>query len=510
MARRYLIGIDLGTTSAKCVIYDDEGNVAAEASRDMVITYPSSGEAEQNAEDFYTVTCGLIKKCLAESNINGNDIAAVGIDSQMGGILAIDKNYNPATRYDTPLDSRSGGENTWMHERFGDLIIEKNGSISTFGNKILYWKKRDEWKNIHKFIQPSAFVAGRFAGLSADEAYMDETFICFSGFADLKNSCWNSELCEAMDVDRSKLPRIVKSTDIIGEVCRKASADSGLPLGLPIAAGCGDQIAGFTGAGILEPGRMIDVSGTACILGLSTDNYTYDLQNRTLACMKSAIGNTFYLISVVLGGRTHNWFIDQFCAEDTAAAAASNQSVYQYLDAKAAAIPAGSEGLVSINYLQGRFFPPEPSVRGLLIGHTWGHTRHHFYRAILESIAYDHYLTKEIMKSLVPDSDFTTVTAIGSGANSELWMRIKADVLGQTYMSLSRSDLSTLGAAIVAGYGAGVFTDIESITRRFGKSGKLIRPRRGEFEKYAPLIEVYKNLFPCVKDSYQKISERNG
>ncbi|TFG60505.1 MAG: xylulose kinase, partial [Spirochaetales bacterium] len=283
MAQRYLIGIDLGTTSAKCVIYDVEGNVAAEASRDMVITYPGSGEAEQNAEDFYTVTCELIKKCLMESIIDRNDIAAVGIDSQMGGILAIDKDYNPAIRYDTPLDSRSGGENTWMHEQFGDLIIERNGSMSTFGNKILYWKKRDEWKNIHKFIQPSAFVAGRLAGLSGGEAYMDETFICFSGFADLKNSCWSAELCKAMDVDPDKLPRIIKSTDIIGEVCRKASADTGLPAGIPIAAGCGDQIAGFTGAGILEPGRMVDVSGTACILGLSAGSYTFDLENRTLA-----------------------------------------------------------------------------------------------------------------------------------------------------------------------------------------------------------------------------------
>jgi len=191
---KYTIGMDLGTTLAKCVIYDQEGNAVSEASREMDIKYPAAGVAEQDAQDFYTVSCAMLREVLEGPGINKNDISGISIDSQMGGIMAIDKKYNPVTYYDTPLDSRSATENDYMHKNFGDLIIEKNGSYSTYGNKILYWKKRNEWRDIHKFIHPSAFVSGRLTGLSGDEAYMDESFLCFSGLADLKKSQWSFEL----------------------------------------------------------------------------------------------------------------------------------------------------------------------------------------------------------------------------------------------------------------------------------------------------------------------------
>lgn len=508
MSMKYLIGIDLGTTTAKCVIYDEFGKVEAEAQREMEISYPRSGEAQQDANDFYIFSCQLIRQCLDSADIDPRNIGAIGIDSQMGGIMTIDRNYNPVTYYDTPLDSRSAAENTWMHETYGDLILEKNGSISTFGNKILYWKKRKEWKDIYKFIQPSAFVAGKLAGLSGDEAYMDETFLCFSGLADLSRLEWSAELCDSMEVDRKKLPSICKPRDIIGTVTREASGQTGLPEGVPIAAGCGDQTAGFAGAGIVEPGRMVDVSGTACILGASVDTYTYDSEYKTLACVKSALGDNYYLISVVLGGRTHSWFAKEFFPELKAYCEEKGDDIYKWLDKEAAQLSPGTDGLVSINYLQGRFFPPEPNVRGLFVGHTWAHRRHHFYRAILESIAYDHFLTKKIISSLCPNIDFNCVTAIGSGAKSELWLKIKADVLQTRYESLLRSDLATLGAAVVAGLGAGVFNDIEIITSRFSKPNIIVEPVDGEYEKYKKYIEVYEGLFPALRDTYKRLAAK--
>ena len=124
---KYLIGIDLGTTLAKCVIYDEELNSIAEAGKEMIIDYPKPGQAEQDANDFYSVSCDLIRETLKKLKINKKDISGISIDSQMGGIMAIDKDYNPVTYYDTPLDGRSAEENRNMHDNFGDLIIELNG-----------------------------------------------------------------------------------------------------------------------------------------------------------------------------------------------------------------------------------------------------------------------------------------------------------------------------------------------------------------------------------------------
>src|SRR4030042_665032 len=250
MSKDYVRGIDLGTTLAKCVIYDLEGNLAAEAQEAMRIRHPRSGEAEQDAMDFYTVSCALIRKCLA-TGLDPKAIAAVGIDSQMGGIMAVDRRFRPVTYYDTPLDSRSAAENVDMHARFGERILALNGSLSTYGNKILYWKKRAAWKDIARFLQPSAFVAGKLAGHRVEDAYMDQTFLCFSGFSDLRNARWSEELCGLMGVDMGKLPRILSSTDLVGEVSDQGAVDSGLDRGTPIPAGCGDQPAGFWGAGLL-------------------------------------------------------------------------------------------------------------------------------------------------------------------------------------------------------------------------------------------------------------------
>jgi len=506
MSKEYVVGIDLGTTLAKCAVYDSAGTVLAEAQEPMRIRYPRSGEAEQDAEDFYTASCALIRQCLKSARIAASRVAALGIDSQMGGIMSVDSRFRPVTYFDTPLDSRSAAENVEMHARFGERILALNGSFSTYGNKILYWKKRQEWKDIAKFLQPSAFVAGRLAGHCGEDAYMDQTFLCFSGLADLCNARWSQELCGAMGVDMGKLPRIVRSTDLVGEVSRQAAAETGLAAGTPIAAGCGDQSAGFVGAGILREGQMVDVSGTACILGAAVGDFRCDARHRTLACLKAAIGDGYHLISVVLGGRTHNWFIEEFCKEEMGKVPAGFGSVYEYLDSLAAKVPAGSDGLVSINYLQGRFFPPDPAVRGLFVGHTWAHTRMHFYRAILESIAYDHYLTREIVRELLPGLELGTVTAIGSGAGSELWMQIKADVLQAPYQNLQRSDLATLGAAVIGGYAVGLFKDVDTITERLARPNRTVQPRAGADRPYRRNIQVYRELFEQLRPIYRRLA----
>jgi xylulokinase len=523
MGRRYLIGIDLGTTTAKCAVYDTAGTVVAEATRDMEVRYPAPGQAEQDAGDFYTVACDLIRRCLSGVSFEPAEIAAIGIDSQMGGIMSVDERFEPVTYYDTPLDSRCAAENVAMHDRLGERILALNGSIATYGPKILYWRSRPEWERIVRFLQPSAFVAGKLAGLEGEEAYMDETFLCFSGLSDLERSRWSEELCRDLGVDMGKLPRIVKSDALIGELCAPASADTGLPQGIPIAAGCGDQAAGFVGAGILSTGQMIDVSGTACILAARVPEYRFDRRHRTLACLRSALGEGYFLLSVVLGGRTHNWFVEQFGGgvgaggrgnADGASRAGEGgvpdgiapAAVYERLDREAAGIAPGSEGLVSINYLQGRFFPPDPYMRGLFVGHTWAHTRAHFYRSILESIAYDHYLTREIILELLPGLELGTVTAIGSGAQSRLWLQIKADVLQVPFQTLARSDLATLGSAVIAGCAVGLFEDATSLAERLSRPERVVQPKAGEQERYLPYVEIYRDLFPALKDTYRRLA----
>lgn len=499
-----IVTLDLGITLAKCVIYNDLGIAVSEAQEEMQLKYPGPGMAEHPSEDFYKTSCVLIRKALSNTKIDKGDIKCISADSQMGGIVTIDKNFNPVTYFDSPLDNRASEENQFINENFGDLVIKKNGAFSWFGQKILYWQKRkDIFKNIASFIPPSAFVSGKLTGLSGNDAYIDDVSLSLSGLSNLKEACWDEELIGLLNVDFARLPKIKRPIDIIGTITKKASEDTGLPEGIPVAAGCGDISAGFIGAGIISQGQMIDISGTGCMLGASVNEFKYDLNNKTLYCIKSPLNDTYYLLSIVPTGKTHKWFVDEFFQEKKDEL---KDNIYKSLEKEMENINPGSDGLISINFLQGRYSPPDPNTKGLFIGHTWAHSKLHFLRSIMESMAYDHYLTKDIILELVPDLNFETITAIGSGAKSIFWMQLKSDILQIPYRNLIRSDSSSLGAAMVGGCAVGLFKDIEKTIKEFVKIKDEVSPIKDADKKYLKYIGIYKELFGILHSTYAKLA----
>lgn len=507
MAKEYIISLDLGTTVEKCVIYDSGFNIIGESKKEINTYYPHPGAAEIKAQDFFILSCEIIKDCIQRSEIDPKEIAVISIDSLMGGILGIDKNYDPVTYYDTAMDSRGAEESGYILKGFGDQVLEKNGSYPIWGHKMLYWKKQEEWKDIYKFMHPSAFVAGKLAGLSGKEAFMDQTFLSFSAFSDLKSSDWSPELCDEIGMDINKLPRILKSTEIIGETTDNISEMTGLCAGIPVCAGCGDVTSVFIGAGILAKGQAIDISGTANILAAFNDSF---LSHKNLSCIRSPIGDEYYsMISHVLGGRTHKWFIDELFRSGTDTGPIKQIDPYSYLDEKASRIPQGSDGLISIDDLQGRFFPPKPYYRGLFIGHTWSHTLAHFYRSVLESISYDYLLGKEIFEAIGADNRIKNIRATGSGSNSSLWMQIKSDVLDTPIEWLKRQDLGTLGTALIGAYAVGRIKDIKKKAVGLQEIVRKTVPEKESNKKYLKYYKIYKELVsgPIFDDIYLKISD---
>lgn len=503
MSPQYIIAIDLGTTGEKCVIYDLQGNSVAEEYREIETIYPGPGAAEIRSDDFFKLTFVNIRECLAKSSINPKEIAVISIDSLMGGVIGIDRNFNAVTYYDTAMDSRAAEESSYLVKNFGDIVLEHNGAYSIWGHKILYWKKRNEWKDIYKFVHPAAFVGAKLTGLSGDDAFIDQSFLSFSALSDLQKSQWSEELCRTLEVDTDKLPRIIKSTDIIGETTAGVKDLTGLPEGIPVCAGCGDVVAGYVGSGVLDSGEVADISGTANILAVNLDDFVV---HKHFANMKSPINDSYYLlVSHVLGGRTLKWFTDEFYAELREKIEKNGSSVYEYLDKEAEKVTPGSHGLVSIDDLQGRFFPPDMKMRGLFIGHTWSHKKIYFYRSILEAIAYDYFLGIDILKKLVPDLELEEINAIGSGANSSIWLQIKADVLQIPFKTNYRSDLSTLGAAVIGAHSVGLINDIKDFLDGVLKTRSVVEPRKEEFEKYKKYIDVYIDAVSNLNSYYAKL-----
>lgn len=443
-----------------------------------------------------------------KSGINPKNVAALSVDGQMAGVLGIDENWNPVTHYDSWLDSRCKSYVDYIRTKQEDKVLKLAGLPSTIAHcpKILWWKHEepDLFKKIVKFIQPAAYVAGKLAGLSGDDAYIDYTYLHFSGLYDAKTTEWSPELCADFEIPMEKLPQIVEPWKIIGTLTAQAARDCGLPPGVIIVAGCGDQAAGFLGAGLVEPGMAVDVAGTASVFACCVDQYKPDLKYKTLLFPKAASKGLWFPHAYIGGGGLClRWFRDGLVKpkeEDL-------EGIYRFLDEEASTVNPGSDSLFFIPHLGGRNYPYNSEVRGVFSGFSWGHERKHFFRSILEAIAYEYYYYLKIEKSLFPEVDFKEVRVIGGGSKSKLFNQIKADVLGIPYVQLDRDEVGVLGSAIIAGYAAGIFKNMEDTARAFIKIKNRTEPdmRRNAF--YKNYAEFYLELFDILEPFYRRLAE---
>ena len=499
MVKSYLIGVDIGTAGTKAAIFDEQGRMVADAYEESRLRYPRPGWVEQELDDFYRSVCKTIKEVVESSKISPQRIAAIAFDGQMAGMGGIDEHWRPVTRYDSWLDTRCEPYIALMKKRAEDLVLKRTGAAPSYnhGPKILWWKDEapEIFKKIHKFVMPAGYVAGKMVGLKGDDAFIDHTYLVFGGFSDTEKMSWSGELCDIFEIPLAKLPRIVLPWDIVGRLTQKAAKDCGLVSGIPVAAGAGDQTAGFLGAGIVDAGRVVDVAGTASCFLSCVDRYRPDVENKTFICLRAVIPHLWYPLAYINGGGLClRWFRDEFAKEEKLRADEEGKSAYSILNEEASRIPPGSDSLLFVPHLGGRVCPNDPNIRGVWFGFSWSHTKPHFYRAILEGIAYEYFYYFEILKKLFPTISFKEATVIGGGAKSLLWNQIKADVLGLTYTRVNREELAVLGSAIIAGYAVGLFDDLASTARRFVKTASRIEPRSKYHQYYNNYARAYVDL----------------
>ena len=497
MQKRYLIGVDLGTSGTKAALYQIDGKLISDASVEVPLFYPKPGVVEQENEDFYASAAQTVKKCIESSGVEPRAIAAIAFDSQMAGVGLIDEDFNPVTRFDSWLDMRCQPFIEWMDKAAGDRITQLTGCPPTcdHGPKMLWWKNEqaDIYQQTAKFVMPGTYVAGKIGDLKADQAFIDHTYIHFSGFSDAQKATWSNELCERFGLDMGKLPKIIDPSDIIGEVSERSAREFGLAPGTLIAAGAGDTAANALGAGIVRPGMLFDVAGTAAVLAGCTDKFVADAKNRALLTMRSVIPGLWNPLAYIGGGGLAlRWFRDQFFNTAHGEALPISEDLYLQMISLVETVAPGSEGLFFSPHLGGRICPSSPEMRGAWVGASWSHTQAHFARAILESIAYEYAYYLKILKELLPELELVEARVVGGGARSEVWNQIKADILNVPYQRLKGNEFGAWGAAMIAGKAAGLINDLAAHAEQTAiLNGKPSAPSNVNHEIYLPLIEKY-------------------
>jgi xylulokinase len=501
-----LIGVDIGTQGTKAAVYSVDGELLTAAFRPSRLISPSSGIVEQDPEEMYASLLGAVREAVEKAGIAPGDVAAIGLDGQMAGILGIDRDFNAVTPYDSWLDTRCSKYIEHIKRTAEDRVIELTGCpvVTAHGPKMLWWKHEhpEAWRRIDKFVVPSAYLTGRLCSLKAADAYIDYTQIHFSGFADVENKNWSNELLGLFDMDGAKLPRIVEPWAIAGRLTKEAAGCMGLAAGIPVVAGFGDQSATSLGAGVTHAGVVFDVAGTASVFSCCVDRYRPDVASKTMLFARSVIDGLWTPLGYISGGGLClKWFRDSV---------EGGTLTYDQLNEEATAVAPGSAGLLFVPHFSGRTCPNDPVLKGTWVGLDWIHERRHLYRSILESIAYEygHYL--KLMRGLLGDLPVSHVIAIGGGAKSALFNSIKADVLGIPYVPLGDGDTATWGSAVIAGYGAGVYRDIPSaVTCGIAARSGRVQPDMENHRLYSSRVAAYENLFGLLHQLYTQPDRLN-
>ena len=497
--RKLVLGVDVGSGSIRAGVFDADGQALGEARRAHHPLQPRPGVAEYDPESMTAAVVGCLRELAERLAIRPGEVAGMALDGMISGVMGVDADWRPTTAYTTPLDMRYGDTLNAIMARHERRVREITGSgLAVIGPKIAWIKHAfpEAFARTARFVTATGYVAGRLAGLRPEQAFMDYTYLWTTGLSETVRYRWSEELCAAHGVNAAQLPRIVTPTDVVGHLSREMSTATGLEAGLPIIAGAGDQTAGLVGAGLTRPGLLADSAGTYPVLALCTDQFAPDLEHGRIELLPSPVAGQFHACQIINGGGlTHHWFAREFAgaAEDAALRAA-----FEDLDAKAAGIAPGCDGLFCSPHLGGRIAPAQTAMRGAWIGFTWTHRREHFYRAFLEAIAFEYALALRALRQLHPKHPPAEILGFGGGARSTLWNQVKADVLGLPYRALDRLEQSVWGVALLAGVGVGLFPDL-AVTVQGRVSGPVIEPDPARHDAYAKLLAGYEAITPPIE-----------
>ncbi len=493
----YYLGIDIGTSGTKVLLIDEEGGPVASATHEYALSTPRPLWAEQDPELWWTASVAGVKDVLAKSGVVGKDVAGVGLSGQMHGSVFLDKDdkvLRPALLW---CDQRTQAECDWLTERVGiDNLVNyiSNPVLTGFTAPKILWLRNNEpetYAKVAKVLLPKDYVRLKLTGEYATEVSDASGTALF----DVKNRRWSREVLAAAEIPYEWMADCAESPEVTGKINAAAAALTGLVVGTPVVGGGGDQAAGAVGTGVVETGIVSSTIGTSGVVFAYADAPATDPKLR-IHTFCHAVPGKWHVMGVHLSsGGSLRWLRDEFYAGGS----------YDTLNAEAAAVASGSEGLIFLPYLTGERTPyPDPYAKGTFFGITLRHGRGHFARSVMEGVTYSLRDSFEIFKEL--GVEINEVRASGGGAKSPLWRQINADAIGAEHVTLSIDEGPALGVALLAAVGTGRFATVADACKAAIKVKERVRPIAGNTAAYNRYYPVYRSLYPALKEQFAAIS----
>ncbi len=487
------LGLDVGTGGARAVAVDEAGEIVAEASAGYPLHSPRPGWTEQDPADWWEGAKTALGRVAGEV---GGDVAGIGLTGQMHGSVFLDASdgvIRPALLWN---DQRTGRQCEEITEWVGaERLIELAGNpaLTGFQAPKVVWLREEEpesFARVARVLLPKDYVRLRLTG----EYATDVSDASGTLFLDVKGRDWSGEILAALEVPPEWMPEVHEGPEGTGTLRREVAEELGLPPGIPVAAGGGDNAAAAVGTGIVRPGVVGSSVGTSGVLFAHTEGFTPDPSGR-LHAFCHALPGAYHLMAVTLSaGGSLSWWRDTVGGDfDDMVGAASE-------------VPPGSEGLVFLPYLSGERTPHlDPGARGAFFGLTTRHGIPHMTRAVMEGVVFSLREGLEIMRGLgVPVED---VRATGGGARSALWRGLQADVYGEPVRRTAADEGPAYGAALLAGVAAGTYADVGEASSVVRLREEVTEPDPERVRTYGEHYEVYRSLYPATRDAMSRLTQ---
>ncbi|MFT5143697.1 MAG: xylulokinase [Rhodothermales bacterium] len=494
---RYTLGLDVSTTATKALLLSADGTVAGVASSPHRLKTPQPLWSEQDPLEWWEAARTAIGTVLRETGVSGSSIAAIGLSGQMHGLVILDGHGDVLRPSILWNDQRSAVECDEIRATVGlERLVAMTGNDAFPGftaPKILWVRKHEPeiYGRIRHVLLPKDYIRYRLSGdYATDKAGAGGTLLL-----DLRTRDWSDELLGALDIPREWLPKTHEGPEITGILSAVAASETGLPAGIPIVGGGGDQAAQAVGVGAVSPDIFALTVGTSGVVFAPCDGPTVDPKGRAHA-FPHAVPGQWHVMGVILSAAgSLQWYRDTM-APDVA---------FEDLVAEAASVPPGAEDLLFLPYLSGERTPhADPRARGAFVGLTLSHGRGHMTRAVLEGVAFGLKDNLTLLREAglpVP----AEIRASGGAMKSDTWSRILADVLDVDLVTVDATEGAAVGAAILAGVGAGLWSSVQTACKAAVRTGRLIRPDPGVAASYAQPYEHYRNLYPALRAHFDSL-----
>ncbi len=450
---RYLLGVDVGTTSMKAAVFDENAVLVASAVRDYTLAV-SGDRVEFDPEGYWTMLQSIMEELTAKY-----PVTAMSIDTQCETMIVTDEAGVPLYPAIVWLDNRAADQADQLRAHFGEkTVYDVTGQpeiTATWPAAKLLWLKQEEpevFAGIRKVFLLEDWLLFKLTGRFVTEETLQSSTIYY----DIHRHAWWQEMLDYIGVSPTVLPLVAPSGSVVGAYN-----------GITVAAGVMDQIAGAIGAGAVEKGVISEMTGTTMAIFIPTDTVPAYNPASKVPCHLNYDGGCCLLMWSPTAGIALKWFRQQFCSDLS----------FRELDDLAAAVPPGSAGLTFLPYLCGSAMPHyDPDARGVLWGLTMEHGRGHVARAIMESVA---CMLKQDLDYV--GANCSVIRTMGGAAKSPLWCQIKADVTGKTLTTLKTDETACLGSAILAGVACGVFPDVATACRKAVAVDKTYTPSGADY-----------------------------